>query len=247
MVKWKVSSARIQGSVHASEAIECQDFVFKYINGDIAAVTLSDGAGRAQFAMEGALCCSLEAIKNIEIRGASLFELEVENIAQIFLDNLRERLREKAASLNCSLDELACTLGFFVTNGRSYIAGNLGDGLIGEMTPNEKASVILGPERGRYVNQSYFVTGDDCYRRFRVIRGDYDLKNVYFMMTDGSCDCLFDGEKQAFAPALRTFCKWIRQYPHQAVSNSLKPAMYKLFPEKTGDDCALALVVAEKY
>jgi hypothetical protein len=246
MVKWKVSSARIQGSIHASEKTECQDFVFKSIRDDIVSVSLSDGAGRARFALKGALCCSMEAMRNLELRGASLFELEVEDISRIMLDNIRDKLKEKASESNCSLDELACTLCFFVTDGRHFIAGNLGDGLIGRMNPRGEGRVVLWPERGRYANQSFFVTGEDCYRHFHLIHGLYEPDCVYFMMTDGSCDCLFDRENESFAPALRTFCDWIRRFPHQAVSNSLKDAMYQLFPAKTGDDCALALVVVDK-
>lgn len=246
MVKWKVSSARIQGSVHHSEKIECQDFVFKSIKDDIASVTMSDGAGRAQHALEGAFCCAIEAMRNLELRGGSLFELDNEDISRILLDNVRDKLKAKALEMNCPFDDLACTFCFFVTDGRCFIAGNLGDGLIGRLDRKGEGRVILGPERGKYANQSYFITGENCYRHFHIVRGLFEPANVYFIMTDGSCDCLYDREQDAFAPALGTFCSWIRQYSHQAVSNSLKDVMYKLFPEKTGDDCALALVVMDE-
>jgi len=108
--------------------------------------------------------------------------------------------------------------------------------------PLPEGTVILGQEHSKYVNESFFITDPNCEEKLRVFIGSYDPDSTYFLLTDGSCECLLNDRDGTYAPALHTFTKWMWKYPHHAVSKAIGQKMYSLFPKRTDDDCAIALI-----
>ena len=70
----------------------------------------------------------------------------------------------------------------------------------------------------------------------------WDNATVYFLLTDGSCDCLYNPSDATFAKALHKFAGWTRRYPFHDVWEAIIQNMHRLFPKRTSDDCALALL-----
>ena len=97
----------------------------------------------------------------------------------------------------------------FISNGERYIIGNLGDGLLGSMDSEGKSEVLSLPEHGKYANQSFFVTHKNSKDHLRIHKGRYESHKVYFMMTDGSAECLYNFNLKSFANILKVFCEWI--------------------------------------
>ena len=239
---WKISSSCIPG--HNKKV--GQDYIFLRPDGDYVFVVGADGAGYARYANEGAKFVSKEMRDLLTMHKADIFSYSDHEIKENLLDVLRQKIEQKAIENNARMDDYMSTLMFFVSDGRQYIAANLGDGMIGCMDSDGNGTVISSPEKGKYVNQSYFVTQPDSYEHLRIERGTYDPEKVYFLMTDGSAECLYDNRNRSFARIMSVFCDWIRKYEPHPVSDNLKTAMMKLFPQVTSDDCALALIYGTK-
>ena len=92
------------------------------------------------------------------------------------------------------------------------------------------------------VNQSYFITHKNAQEHFRIGMGPYKDNMIYFLMTDGTAECLYNFKHETFSKALTTYCNWTVKYNPYDVNNYLKISMIRLFPQKTNDDCALAMI-----
>lgn len=241
-MKWKIASQTIKGKGREV----CQDYVVQAPIADFVCVVAADGAGSARYAREGAEAVTKKMRELLLEHRNDIFNYSDQEIKDKLLETLRAFLAEKAVSEGAEMNDYMSTLMFFVSDGEKYIAGNLGDGMIGCLDENGQGSVIAFPEKGKFVNVSYFVTQEDSASHLRLERGPYDVNKVYFLMTDGSTDCLYNFKDGSFGRILNVFSDWIRKYPPHYVSANLRTAMMQLFRQKTLDDCALALLVGSK-
>ena len=243
-MEWKITKGVICGVVNKHFS---QDSISVEPKDDYACVVMSDGAGSARCAREGSTFTTATVLDIVRQHKDSIFRYNMEAVREVILDNLLVRLKQKAKEEGNDMDDYMCTLMFFITNGERYIIGNLGDGLIGCMNKDNEGRVLSLPENGNYRNQTFFVTQpEEAYKHLRIGMGRYDDSQVYFLMTDGSADCLYNFGKGFFANALSVFCQWTRLYNPHEVNDVLLKAMYKLFPQKTKDDCALAMIYLDK-
>ena len=237
-MKWNITSSVIKGSGHKSP----QDSISKYLDNDFACLVLSDGAGVARRASEGALFTTTNVVEILKQHKEGIFNYTTEEIRNIILNNLLDRLKQKAENEHHNIDDYMCTLIFFISNGEKYIYGNLGDGLIGCMDIYGEGKPLSLPEHGKFVNQSYFITHKNAQEHFRIGMGPYKDNMIYFLMTDGTAECLYNFKHETFSKALTTYCNWTVKYNPYDVNNYLKISMIRLFPQKTNDDCALAMI-----
>lgn len=242
-MNWTIARATMQGTAHQATNTKCQDYIGQIPDDGFACITVADGVGAAKYSNEGAQYVTRESKDFLWSRRESLFELDDEEIKHLVLQNLNEKLGRKAQELGCETDDLASTLMFFFSNGEQFIAGNLGDGLIGYKDEKDNFHVLLDQERGKYANVSYFVTSNNSSSHLRIVRGIFCTSHVYFLMTDGSVDCLYNRRTQVFAKAMHVYCGFMNKYDFRLINSALETSMYRLFPHKTTDDCALALIV----
>lgn len=233
----------MQGISHQKTETPCQDYICQQPSDNFVCVVAADGAGAAKYSKDGAKIVAEGARDILFTRENTLFELSDDDIRHVVLQNLNEKLQKEAQKLGCSVHEFACTLLFFVSNGEKYIAGNLGDGIIGHKNSSGECLTLLGQERGIYANISYFVTGNNNRKHLRIKRGHFDPFSVYFLMTDGTAECLYNKRNNSYANALKVYCGLMDKYEHMKISHALTTSMYRLFPSNTDDDCALALIV----
>ena len=245
-MNWKVVTPRICGLRTYTNDSATQDITKQYITDDFSCVVVADGVGSALYALDGAQISSSETIEQISSVGEAIFEYSDDRLKELILDHLYDKLGALAAERDCPLKEFASTLMFFITNGEQYIAANLGDGLVGSLSASGDAEVLHEPEKGRFVNQSYFVTSSSAYDHLRICRGRYDASRVYFLMTDGSVECLYNYTTKRYARALEVYCDWVRKYDRRVCIKPMLESMRSLFKHRTDDDCALAFIYGTK-
>ena len=227
MAKWKIASAVMTGTSHLEENMPCQDFVRMRPTDEFMCVVMTDGAGSAKYSAESARLVAEETRNILLSRSTSLFDFNDEEIKNFIYDSLSVKLQHKASELSTSLYELACTLLFFVSDGKRFISLNIGDGIIGSINKEGVGATILEQERGKYANMSYFLTSSKSEEHIRVKQGSLVPDNVYFLMTDGAASCLFDTKRKQYANALTLYSEWLRKYNYQQVSKSIESSMYK--------------------
>ena len=241
-MKWNIANAAIGGTTHKQNGERCQDFARKAWTKDFACITMADGAGTASHAVDGASVTAEETKRLLKRLGESLFYMDEAEIRQQLLSHLRERLKAECLERGCAMVDLSTTLIFFATDGKRYAAANIGDGMVGRIGPDGQQEIILAQDLGAFVNECHFITDSDSERHIHVARGDYDPESVYLSLTDGSCECLFNDHDNTFAPALHIFAQWMRKYPQDEVTKALHMKMRQLFPRRTDDDSAIALL-----
>ena len=245
MLFYNMLKIRMTGTAHTEENADCQDAIANRADGNFACMVGADGAGQASFGKEGAeLVCST-SLDVMARFNTDFVGLQTNDIKVLMNNHLSGKLASKAEELQCHVSDLASTLMFFATDGERYVAGNLGDGMLGYVGPGNKGAVLLGPERGEYVNQSWFVTSHDGFEHLRITRGTFCPDAVYFVLTDGSVDCLYNQRSGTFAPMLDTFCDWMRRFKYNQIHTFVKTAMHKYFPKNTTDDCAMGLLTTK--
>lgn len=237
-MRWKISSAKTTGNRHNLN----EDSIRQTPYDDFLCVVGADGAGIAKCARIGA-DFTTQTVRELLIKHKDgIFNYTDDEIKCILLDNLNDKLSALAKKEGNNIDDYMSTLMFFISNGEKYIIGNLGDGLLGSMDSEGKSEVLSLPEHGKYANQSFFVTHKNSKDHLRIHKGRYESHKVYFMMTDGSAECLYNFNLKSFANILKVFCEWIIKYEPHKVSDYIQIAMIKLFGSKTSDDCSLALI-----
>lgn len=241
-MKWNIACANMTGTAHLQNNEKCQDIIWQHVSNQFACVTMADGAGSVPYATEGATI-AVEASKRwLEQTRQDLFDMDADTIRKKTISHLWEELGKVCHDKKCPMADLSTTLLFLATNGKRLVAVNIGDGLVGRIGNDGRQEVILGQEHSKYVNESFFITDPNCEEKLRVFIGSYDPDSTYFLLTDGSCECLLNDRDGTYAPALHTFTKWMWKYPHHAVSKAIGQKMYSLFPKRTDDDCAIALI-----
>jgi hypothetical protein len=241
-MEWKIIGSKIRGKHNFDQGSKIQDIIVQHVSDDFVCAVATDGAGSALYARKGAKQSADETLKYLKGIGKGIFEFSNEYIRQSLLRRLIDTLKECAQENSCSTQELASTLMFFATDGRRYVAGNLGDGLIGSIDKNNYSEILLVPEKGKFANQSFFITSPQNEEHFHINRGDYNTDKIYFLMTDGTVDCLYNYTTREYAKALYVYCNWARNYDRRTAYNALLDSMRTLFPLKTDDDCALVLI-----
>lgn len=243
---YNILKIKMTGTAHREEKMECQDAVANRANGNFACMVAADGAGHARYGKQGAELVTNETLNLLARFDSAFIDMQPEDIRSLLQNNLLGKLKSEAQRLQCPLYELASTLLFMATDGQRFVGGNMGDGMLGYVDNKNQGIMLIGQERGMYVNQSWFVTSSDGFDHLRIVKGSFDPSAVYFVMTDGSVDCLYNQREGTFAPMLKTFCDWMRRFGYEQIHTYVSTAMYKYFPMNTNDDCALGLLTTRR-
>lgn len=253
---WNIVTSRITGSINSKP----QDFIRTFINGmeKVIGVVMTDGAGSARFPVDGASTLAEGIIQKIFKDRISclddMFNYSEDDIRNLFYNTSVILLKKRTSELSADpkntgpilLADLSTTMMCFLSDGERYIAVSIGDGVIGRCTDDYQAEIILAPEHLRYVNQTYYITDPDAKSHLRIKFGKFDPKSAYVMMTDGTCECTYDNRSKIFAPVIHKFCDIVHKYDRSECSTFIHGKMQELFPKRTTDDCALAIITCKK-
>jgi hypothetical protein len=167
---WYAAAASVTGSAHARAGQSCQDYcAFRLVDGMLLGA-LSDGAGSAKSAHDGALFAVEKALQQLSNRTWNELPEKDEfwRFSATFHVGIRDELAARAKEKELDLADLACTLLAFVATPEWVAAIHVGDSLLVLRAPNEKFELLFKPDRGEYVNETTFVTSSDSFERLQV-------------------------------------------------------------------------------
>lgn len=246
MTKCRVAGGYVTGKSHIEKNTPCQDRTYSKTHNGITVISLADGAGSCKNSDTGAEIVTKVIADLICNNFTFLFKKTKEEISKYILNEILKHLGAKSKKLKVKLKDLSSTLLFAGVNGDQYIAGHIGDGLIGyyyyDSEPHVKT--LSEPENGEYANETFFTTSNDAIKHFRVYKDKLDKITGFILMSDGSYDCLYDKSKNVLKGANNTFYSWLGDIsnPIEKIEQALIDNMKEQFITRTHDDCSINLL-----
>ncbi len=165
-----VVCSSVLGSAHRATGAPCQDasqIVFSGYNYDTAVLALSDGAGSAKHAEDGARIIVDSVIDHF----AALFqdhpcpnemiqEFDASDVAEL-LAGIRKQIEAEAGFLGIDIREFAATLLGAVVHPKVSFFFQIGDGCWVYQKENNLTSATW-PQQGEYASQTVFATCRDA-------------------------------------------------------------------------------------
>ena len=237
---WKIANAEATGKGHLKNNLPCQDYTLVRQQNGVTILLLADGAGSAAYSQLGA--------KAVVHKMADLLQ---EYIEYYYVHEnelvIKKQIIEELLNAIDAIDgfegerkDYASTLLFVAVKDEKYLAGHLGDGLIG-MESKRDLEILSLPENGQFANTTYFVTTENSWEHLRLYKGTTDDLTGFALMSDGSADSLFNKREKRLAPAIKKMLEWLREYPNQKINEVLKANLESVIKEQTFDDCSLTL------
>lgn len=240
----KAAAARLIGRSHGSTGSPCQDAVAIFQNRSGVCVALADGAGSktrseigAQIASTKAAKVALDAFEQIFLIANS----DPKRAAGLVLNPVLVALRRKNKRKREPLDSLASTLLFVAYKEGRYVAGHLGDGVIG-IRHIAETKTLSEPENGEFANSTYFVTDKSALANFRIYTGMVDGEFGAILMSDGTAESLYQRSTRLLAPATQKFFEWSARLSPKRMEAVLLTNLQQVFSQKTTDDCSVAVM-----
>lgn len=196
------------GKDHVCKNGVCQDRVFCMSKNGIHVISLCDGAGSRKNSHFGAEIVSRKAAEflvenyssikvSLEKRGIRQedYESNLASFKKKLVDAVKGDLEAYSLRNNLSIDELSCTLLFVAQDDETYIAGHIGDGVIGFLSSSFEGDVInvlSKPDNGASPNITYFINDKNSESRLRIYTGELVQIKGFILMSDGPEDALYD-------------------------------------------------------
>lgn len=201
---WRISEASVRGKSHVEGDLPNQDSVFVATNstGSVIAAVVSDGAGTALRAREGAqhttVCVASCLIEAGERWGHAA--VGVDSVREVVERGIQE-FRDRVQSEGGELQQFHCTLVAWVFAPAGSFIAQIGDSvalstkfaLVGASGSQQidyfpvQGHTLFEVERGEYANETHFVTEADWKEHLRVSKLDADVDAIV-LMTDGAMD-----------------------------------------------------------
>ncbi len=241
MNKWKIAGTEVKGKKHIKANKPCQDKIYSINNKKTSFIALADGAGSVEHSHIGASLTTIVTGKILENMFDKLFHLNEYEISKVIMANLNRLLIDKANEIKTTTKQLSSTLLFVALSRGRYIAGHLGDGVIGKLI-GDKIAVMSHPDNGEYANQTYFTTSDDAINHIRIYKGFLIDETGFILMSDGSAECLYDRKNKVLSEVSRQMLEWLDTNTEQEVESALLDNVKSFFLSKTSDDCSLNMM-----
>ena len=233
------------GTSHLDQGKGCEDVIKAVTTEDMAVIALADGAGSFSKAFEGATIATEKCSKWLLNKFEWAYSAKLYDIKCSLLKTIKRSIIRKATIEKIQMEEYSSTLLFVAIKDNRYIAGHIGDGVIGVITTGGDDVVLSEPERGEFANNTFFTTSSPINKHFRLHRGTINNITSFFLMSDGSADCLYNQISNTFAPAINKFAISLAKASDAEVSlvnDALINVMEQHFSSRTNDDCSFIML-----
>lgn len=241
--KIRVSGSCVTGLSHIKKKLPCQDRILTKTSNGTTVIALADGAGSYLKPELGAETVNGYVCDYIVQNFSALYSKSNEEIAKELLIGMREKLIDKAKFLELNVKDLSSTILFVgVKNGR-YLAGHIGDGMIGYFEGN-KAKPLSHPENDD--GDTFFPTIKGALKHFRIYKNDLNKINGFILMSDGTYDSLYDQETKQLKDANSIMLEWLQNidYSTSKVESEIENTIKDLFLHNSvnRDDCSVNIL-----
>jgi hypothetical protein len=204
-MSWRVVAASATGSSHREDGRPCQDaFAFARV-GDALIATVCDGAGSCAHSELGARWLADATVQALEPRlaaGELLPETPADAcraLVESAVAQAREVVCASARGAAAEPGAFAATLvGVLAWPGGGHVF-HVGDGYAVARPAAGGPDRVSLPENGEYVNETYFVTGDEWRGHLRVASVGLPLGTVV-LMSDGAAPFAITKDRSGLFP-----------------------------------------------
>lgn len=240
---WKTIKCAIQGRSHKKNDTPCQDYVEGISSECVTCIALADGAGSASHSEEGAKVAVKTIVNYLNKNIKYLIDIEKVVVLRLIKYKIITELKKAIKEIGCDFEDISSTLLFIAIYNDKFLYGHIGDGVIGCLRyDEERLHIVSEAERGEFANTTYFTTSDNWCKHFRINKGSCNNIKAFFLMSDGSADCLYNNKTKQFAPAINKFSKWLDNNDTETVNQALIENMTNKFVQNTNDDCSFIMI-----
>ena len=239
---YKIAYSAVTGQSHLDNDLVCQDKTMGINTHSYVAISLADGAGS----------CSNSDIGANEINKFIIKELTSNFFKYYNKSNQVKKLTLKveravsniAKDYNVSVESLSSTLLFVVINIKTnqFIAGHIGDGVIGYLDNQDAIHVLSKPINGEYDNITWFTTSSYKTDRLRLYCDDIKNHNGFILMSDGIEDSLYSKNTNTLVPITSKIIQLLDLASQEEVSNKLTEQLNGVFKSNSDDDLSIAIL-----
>ncbi len=232
----------VKGLMHVEENMPCQDYVFSKKSNNTNVIALADGASSYEKTEIGAEISTKFVANLISKNFHNLFKKDNNTIAEVLLAGIEEELLAKGKELNLDIrdNHLGSTLLFVAVHNNQYLAGHIGDGLIGYVEDKQQ-KILSAPENPDSKNKTILTTSaKKALDNFRIYKGETRKIDGFIIMSDGACESLYINKK--LGKNTVTILEWLQEHERSIVEKELYDNIEKFFLKKTSDDCSINLL-----
>lgn len=256
---WRFAGASVIGTSHQHTTQPCQDAHAAIIlrdsaGADVLVTCVSDGAGTARFADQGAqlAVASFQAATLLHFAGNTSADFSANDMSKLVAQT-RQALVNRADANNSDLRSFACTFLAAVIGPTTSGFCQIGDGVIvvGEAGDEPDWSWVFWPQRGEFANATAFLTDEDALSAIETDSVSRGIQEVA-LLTDGLERMVLKYDSRTvFSPFFETMFTPLRQSKAAGEDVELRNALrtYLDSPQvnqRTDDDKTLFLASRRK-
>lgn len=240
---WRITSYEQRGKYNNNNDILCQNKTYKLAKNNVYAIALGDGLSSNKYSHIGAEIVTEKICKVLCSEFDHLFYQPKENVTKKVAGSCILGIHERYK--NCNIKEFSSTLLFVAVKGSQYIAGHMGNGIIG-FEKNGNVEILSRNDDFSEINSPYFITNIKEINKISIYRGNIKDITGFILISDGMADSLYDKRNENLAKAASTMMGWVDIKTEEEVSKALKVNFENLFLENTNKDCGVAIMKYKK-
>lgn len=240
---WKAAFCAVTGREHIVEGIPCQDKVCSALQNGVAAIALCDGAGSAKLSHYGAECTAQTVCDYLCTHFDDMYgNSDARAVRLAISESILSTLTSLSQKLQCNISDLVSTLLFVAVKDTAFIAGHIGDGVMGYLK-GDNLLVASKPNNGEFANTTVFTTSSGASSAMRLMKGTLNEVRAFVIMSDGTEASLYDKRHKSLAPVLKRLMNLLAWQKEANAQAMLQNALSGAIARATGDDLSIAFLV----
>ncbi len=253
MADWRWAQASVIGSSHERDAIPCQDrhecrLIPGGDAGPILIAVVSDGAGSAPRAAEGAevACRTFVELVTETLNDDAALSLSCD-VVRTWIASTRARIAAQAEADEHNIHDYATTLLAAILRPNDSIFVQIGDGVIVVQDEESRRwNWVFWPDHGEYVNTTSFLTDMNALDRVQITLSTKTITDLAIMSDGLEHLVLHFSDKSVYEPFFDRNIVAVRSCTERGCSGFLSEALARYltssgFRQHADDDITLIL------